>query len=76
MSVTIKAVSSKSEMKTFVRFANRLYKGNRYYVPSMPLDDLNTLDKNKNGAFEFREAEYYLAYKDGNVAGRDRKSVV
>ncbi|MBQ2919323.1 MAG: N-acetyltransferase [Bacteroidales bacterium] len=70
MSVTIKAVSSKSEMKTFVRFANRLYKGNRYYVPSMPLDDLNTLDKNKNGAFEFCEAEYYLAYKDGNVAGR------
>jgi len=70
MSVTIKAVSSKSEMKTFVRFANRLYKGNRFYVPSMPLDDLNTLDKNKNGAFEFCEAEYYLAYKDGNVAGR------
>jgi len=70
MSVTIKAVSSKSEMKTFVRFANRLYKGNRYYVPSMPLDDLNTLDKKKNGAFEFCEAEYYLAYKDGNVAGR------
>ena len=70
MSVTIKAVSSKSEMKTFVRFANKLYKGNRYYVPSMPLDDLNTLDKKKNGAFEFCEAEYYLAYKDGNVAGR------
>lgn len=70
MSVTIKAVSSKSEMKTFVRFANRLYKGNRFYVPSMPLDDLNTLDKKKNGAFEFCEAEYYLAYKDGNVAGR------
>ena len=36
----------------------------------MPLDDLNTLDKKKNGAFEFCEAEYYLAYKDGNVAGR------
>lgn len=70
MSVTIKAVSSKSEMKTFVRFANRLYKGNSFYVPSMPLDDLNTLDKKKNGAFEFCEAEYYLAYKDGNVAGR------
>lgn len=70
MSVTIKVVSSKSEMKTFVRFANRLYKGNRFYVPSMPFDDLNTLDKKKNGAFEFSEAEYYLAYKDGNVAGR------
>lgn len=57
-------------MKVFVRFANKLYKGNRYYVPSMPFDDLNTLDKDKNGAFDFCEAEYYLAYKDGQVAGR------
>lgn len=70
MSVVIKTVSSKMDMKVFVRFANKLYKGNRYYVPSMPFDDLNTLDKDKNGAFDFCEAEYYLAYKDGQVAGR------
>lgn len=70
MSVVIKTVSSKKDMKVFVRFANKLYKGNRYYVPSMPFDDLNTLDEDKNGAFDFCEAEYYLAYKDGQVAGR------
>lgn len=57
-------------MKTFARFGNRLYKGNKYYVPSMPFDDLNTFDKDKNGAFEFSEAEFYLAYKDGKVVGR------
>ena len=70
MSVVIKTVSSKKDMKVFVRFANKLYKGDRYYVPSMPFDDLNTLDKDKNGAFDFCEAEYYLAYKYGQVAGR------
>ncbi len=70
MSVVIKTVSSKKDMKVFVRFANKLYKGNRYYVPSMPFDDINTFDKEKNGAFEFCEAELYLAYKDGQVAGR------
>lgn len=70
MSVTIKSVTTRKELKSFVRFANRLYKGNKYYVPSMPLDDLNTLDKNKNAAFEFCEAELYLAYKDGELAGR------
>jgi GNAT superfamily N-acetyltransferase len=36
----------------------------------MPFDDLNTFDKQKNGAYEFSEAEFYLAYKDGKVAGR------
>lgn len=70
MSILIKTVSSKGEMKTFARFGNRLYKGNKYYVPSMPFDDLNTFDKDKNGAFEFSEAEFYLAYKDGKVVGR------
>ena len=70
MSVEIKTVTTKRDFKVFARFANKLYKGNKYYVPSMPFDDLNTFDKNKNGAFEFSEAEFYLAYKDGKLAGR------
>ena len=70
MSILIKPVTTKKELKTFVRFANNLYKGNKYYVPSMTFDDLNTLDKKKNGAFEFCEAEYYLAYKNGVLVGR------
>ena len=70
MSVTIKTVSSAKDFKTFARFANRLYKGNKYYVPSMPMDDLSTFSKEKNAAFEFSDAEFYLAYKDGEVVGR------
>lgn len=70
MSVIIKAVSSKREMKTFARFGNKLYKDNKFYVPSMPMDDLATFCKDKNGAFDFCEAEYYLAYKDDKVVGR------
>ena len=70
MAIEIKTVCSRKDLKTFVRFANRMYKGNKFYVPSMPLDDLKTLDKNYNAAFEFCEAEYFLAYKDGKVVGR------
>lgn len=70
MSIQIKTVSSKKDLKAFVRFANNLYKGNKYYVPSMPMDDLKTLDKNYNAAFDFCEAEYFLAYKDGKLVGR------
>lgn len=70
MTVTIKTVTSRKDLKTFVRFANRLYKGDRFYVPSMPVDDLNTFDRKKNGAFDFCDTELYLAYKDGEVAGR------
>ena len=70
MAIEIKTVSTKKELKTFVRFANKMYKGNKYYVPCMPMDDFKTLDKNYNAAFEFCEAEYYLAYKDGKLVGR------
>ena len=70
MSVTIKTVTTKKELKIFVRFANKLYKGNKYYVPSMPFDDMNTLRKKSNAAFDFCDAELYLAYKDGEVVGR------
>ena len=70
MSVIIKTVTSAKDFKTFARFANKMYKGNKYYVPSMPLDDLATFSKDKNAAFEFSEAEFYLAYKNGEVVGR------
>lgn len=70
MSVQIKTVATRKELKTFVRFGNKLYEGNRYYVPSMPMDDMNTLNSRHNAAFEFCKAEYYLAYKDGKTVGR------
>ena len=70
MSVTIRKVQTGKEFKLFARFANNLYKGNKYYVPSMPFDELNTFDKKKNGAYDFCDAEFYLAYKDDKPVGR------
>ena len=70
MTLQIKKVSTKKELNTFVRFANRLYKGNKYYVPAMPMDEINTLDPTKNAAYEFSDAELYLAYKGEEVVGR------
>lgn len=70
MSIEIRKVSSKKDLKIFVRFANRLYKGNPYYVPSMPFDDMGTFDPAQNGAYEFSEAELYLAYRDEKPVGR------
>lgn len=70
MSILIRTVATRKDLKTFARFANNLYKGNKYYVPCMPLDDMNTLDPEKNAAFEFCKAECYLAYKNGVLVGR------
>lgn len=70
MAVTIKKVSTKRELKRFIRFNYELYKGNAYSVPDLYDDMLNTFNKKKNAAFEFCEADYFLAYKDGKTVGR------
>ena len=69
-SVQIKRVETKKDLKDFIEFHYDLYEGNPYDVPSLYSDELNTLSKDRNAAFDFCEAEYYLALKDGRVAGR------
>ena len=68
--IEIKKVENKKDLKTFINFHYDLYEGNEYDVPNLFSDEMNTLSKDKNAAFEFCEAEYYLAYKDGKLAGR------
>ena len=70
MAVTIKKVSTKRDLKRFIRFNYELYKHNPYSVPDLYDDMLNTFNKQKNAAFEFCEAEYFLAYKEGKLVGR------
>jgi len=70
MAVTIKKVSNRRELKRFIRFNYELYKHNPYSVPDLYDDMLNTFNKKKNAAFEFCEADYFLAYKGGKLVGR------
>ena len=69
-SVLIKKVETRTELKEFIEFHYDLYKGNAYDVPNLYSDELNTLRKDRNAAFDFCEAEYFLAYKDGKIVGR------
>lgn len=69
-SIEIKKVTSRKELKKFVDFHYDLYEGCPYDVPNLFSDDMNTLSPEKNAAFDFCEAEYYLAYKDGKLSGR------
>ena len=68
--VEIRKVSTKKDLKAFIEFHYDLYAGNPYDVPNLYSDELNTLSKDKNAAFDFCEAEYFLAYKDNRVVGR------
>ena len=70
MSIEIKKVASKADLKKFIRFNYEMYKDNPYSVPDLYDDMLNTFSPKKNAAFEFCEAEYFLAYREGEIVGR------
>ncbi len=71
MSVKIKKVTTKGELKQFIRFNYEFYKNNAYSVPDLYDDMLSTFSPEKNPAFEFCEAEYFMAYNEkGDIIGR------
>lgn len=70
MTVNIIPVTTRRQLKQFIRFNYELYKDNPYSVPDLYEDMLNTLDSKRNAAFEFCEAEYFLAMRDGKTVGR------
>lgn len=60
----------KKALRRFTRFQIDLYAGNPYYVPPLISDDVNTLLPGVNPAFDFCEAAYFMAYRDGRPVGR------
>ncbi len=70
MDIKLKEVLTLKDLRTFIRFPLTLYRGNPYYVPALISDDLATLRRDKNPAFDFCEAKYWLAYREGRAVGR------
>jgi GNAT superfamily N-acetyltransferase len=70
MAVTVTEVTNRAALRKFVKFNIRLYRNNPYHVPGLISDEMMTLSREKNPAFEFCESVYFLAYKNNQIAGR------
>lgn len=72
MAVTVKEIQpTKRNLLKFVHFPiDVIYRDSKYYVPPLVTDEVNTLRPDKNPAFDFCEAAYFLAYRDGKIVGR------
>ena len=68
--VNIVEVKTKKQQKLFVNFQIKLYKGCTYFCPPIIADEMAIFDPKKNANYEDCETVYYLAYKDGKLAGR------
>jgi GNAT superfamily N-acetyltransferase len=70
MDILIKEVTTRKELGSFIHFPFELYRSNPNWVPTLLFDELNTLRKDKNPAFEHCQARYWLAYKNRRIVGR------
>lgn len=57
-------------IRKFVNFSHALYRDDPRYVPNLRFDDINVLLPQKNPAFAYCEAKYFMAYVNGKPAGK------
>lgn len=70
MNISLKEITTKRELRSFIRFPHSLPRDNDAWVPALDMDEINTLHWDINPAFEHCQARYYLAYSNGKAVGR------
>jgi len=70
MTVEIKEVKTNKDLKKFILFPHSLYQKNKFWIPPLIKNEINTLQKDKNPAFDYCDARYWLAYKKNKIVGR------
>jgi GNAT superfamily N-acetyltransferase len=70
VSVEIRHVTTRRDLNTFVHLPWAIYRNQPLWVPPLKFDVRNRLDRAKNPFFEHAEAEYFLAFRDGDPVGR------
>jgi hypothetical protein len=67
--IEIKEAKTKKQQREFIEFPLRLYKDCPYFVPPLYGDE-KKIFRPDYMYYDQSEAVYFLAYKDGGVAGR------
>ncbi|TMK39492.1 MAG: hypothetical protein E6G56_11065 [Actinobacteria bacterium] len=70
MTVEIRPVTGKRDLRRFIRLPFSLYREQENWVPPLLSELSKRLDQRKNPFFEHAEAQYFLAWRDGEPVGR------
>ena len=68
--ITLHEAKTKQDLKRFVTFPFSLYKNNKYWVPPIINDELESFNKDKNPVFKDAEAWFFLAFDGDKLVGR------
>jgi hypothetical protein len=68
--VEVRRVAGRRDIAAFIRLPWRLYRDSATWVPPLLMERKRHLDRRRNPFFEHAEAEYFLAWRDGEPVGR------
>jgi hypothetical protein len=68
--VEIIPVTTRHEMKQFIRLPWAIYRGDPYWVPPLIVDLKESLDRTKHPFFEHSSADFFLARQNSQWVGR------
>ena len=69
-SVYVKPIAPvEDELRHYIKFINDLYKGNPYFIPPLYSDWMEMMIPEHNPSFEFCDAQYFMAYRNGEIVG-------
>ena len=70
MSVSIKEVKTREDLKTFIYLPEKIHKNHKNWLHPLYMDDEKFFDKDKNSLFKHNEAVLFLAHENGKAVGR------
>lgn len=70
MSLTIRDVASRRDLKTFIYLPEKIHRDHKNWVPPIYMDEWSYFNPKKNRAFSYSDAILLLAFRDGKPVGR------
>lgn len=70
MTVTIRQVNTRSDLRTYIYLPEHIHKNHSNWLPPIYMDEWTYYNPRKNKAFSFCDTCLWLAYKAGKPAGR------
>src|SRR4030066_2090756 len=70
MSVNVREVKTRRDLKAFIYLPEKLHKDQRNWVPPVYMDEWKYFNPKKNKAFGYCQASLLLAYRDEQLVGR------
>lgn len=68
--IQVKEVVTNKHIKQFVDFPYTLYKDNAFWIPPIKKDEIKQLKAETNPAFDFCDAKFWTAWRNGKCVGR------